>query len=237
MGLRFSVGHSYHYCFFVIIILISKRTHTKNFIFILLCFWSTQHQETGRGQTTPITVLGMKENWHTRVVQWTPKEEPKACAQLLFLPPWVTSSLPSDCALGSCSWGMLSAAGGQVMGDWWLMVQENNGLEEGPSPGVLSGRGAVSPWPEPRVLVLHWPDCLLSAQAFPSSRADVDAVRSVLSSGPSETRGWVIGGSPALGNLRLEAGAEGCGLSWAFSLASVTSDTGTALSAKLVVNK
>lgn len=49
MGLRFSIGHSYHYCFFVIIILISKRIHTKNFIFILLCIWSTQHQETGRG--------------------------------------------------------------------------------------------------------------------------------------------------------------------------------------------
>ena len=38
-----------------------------------------QHQKTVRGQTTPITVLGMKENWHTRVVQWTPREELKGC--------------------------------------------------------------------------------------------------------------------------------------------------------------
>lgn len=68
-----------------------------------------------QGLDNPITVLGMSETGNTRVVQWTPREEPRPVHSYSF-PPWVTSSLPSECALGSCSWGMLSAAGGWVDG-------------------------------------------------------------------------------------------------------------------------
>lgn len=63
----------------------------------------------------------MKENWHTRVVQWTPREEPRGCAQLLFLPLGSHTHCPRKVhwvpVPGGC-WVPLEA-GWWVIGNWW----------------------------------------------------------------------------------------------------------------------